>query len=135
MSGDLRRYRKKAHQPVTAVRLDIDLVSFVYRKWGGEQRAQKGDWLVDNGGNVYTVASDSFAKTYSQVSPGVFVKTAPVYARQATESGRVKTKEGESEYRAGDYIVCNEPDGEDAYSISAESFAQMYELDESWRSG
>jgi hypothetical protein len=31
---------------------------------GAEQRCKRGDWLVDNGGEVYTVDGDSFARTY-----------------------------------------------------------------------
>jgi hypothetical protein len=30
----------------------------------------------------------------------------------------------------GDYLVSNNPDGTDAYSISAAKFESMYELDE-----
>ena len=50
------RYRRKPHQAVSAVRLALEFDGFNYRKWGGEQRAQVGDWLVDHDGDVYTVA-------------------------------------------------------------------------------
>ena len=125
-----KRYRKKPDQFVTAVKVDLDLDQFVYRKWGGEQRCKPGDWLVDNDGDVYTVDAEVFAKTYRQLSPGVYLKTTPIYAEQAMSDGRVKTKEGESAYRAGDYIVSNNADGSDAYCISAEKFEAMYEPDE-----
>jgi hypothetical protein len=120
------RYRKKASQYVVAVRLDLDTDGIVYRKWGGEQRAKRGDWLIDNGGDVYTVDAKSFARTYERVAAGRYVKTAPIWARVATETGTVKTKEGTSGYKRGDYIVSNNKNGTDAYCISKAKFEKMY---------
>ena len=125
-----RRYRKKPGQFVTAVRIDLETHGFVYRKWGGEQRCKQGDWLVDNDGDVYTVDADVFAATYRELSPGVYLKTNAIYAKQADGDGRITTKEGASEYRAGDYIVSNNADGSDGYCMTAEKFEAMYELDE-----
>ena len=125
-----RRYRKNPDQFVTAVQLNLDTPGFVFTKWGGEQHCKPGDWLVDNDGDVYTVDAGVFSRTYRQLSPGVFVKKTPIYAERATGDGRVKTQEGESEYRAGDYLVSNNADGSDAYCISAKKFEAMYELDE-----
>lgn len=125
-----RRYRKKADQFVVAVRLRLDTAGFTYRKWGGEQRCKPGDWLVDNQGDVYTVDGEAFAKTYRRVSPGIYVKTTPIWAEVAALPGSVPTKEGRSHYGAGDYLVYNNPDGTDAYCITAAKFEAMYELDE-----
>jgi hypothetical protein len=125
-----RRYRKKPGQFVTAVRIDLETDGFVYRKWGGEQRCKQGDWLVDNDDDVYTVDADVFAATYRELSPGVYLKTNAIYAKQADGDGRITTKEGASEYRAGDYIVSNNADGSDGYCMTAEKFEAMYELDE-----
>lgn len=125
-----RRYRKKPDQFVTAVQVKLEMVGFSYRKWGGEQRCKPNDWLVDNGGDVYTVDASVFADTYRDLSPGVYLKSTPIYAEQATRDGTVKTKEGTSAYRAGDYLVSNNPDGTDEYCISAAKFEAMYELDE-----
>ena len=125
-----RRYRKKTDQYVTAVQLDLDTDGFVYRKWGSEQRCKPGDWLVNNAGDTYTVDARVFANTYRQLSPGAYLKITPVYAERVAVGGRVKTKEGESEYQAGDYLVSNEADGSDAYCVGAEKFEAMYELDE-----
>lgn len=125
-----RRYRKRRDQFVTAVQLKLDTPGFVYQKWNGEQHCKQGDWLVDNGGDVYTVDAEVFETTYRQLSPGVFIKKTPIYAERATRNGRVKTKEGESEYHAGDYLVSNNADGSDTYFISAEKFEAMYELDD-----
>lgn len=127
---DRKRYRKRADKFVTAVQLALDFDGFAYRKWGGEQTCKSGDWLVDNNGEVYTVDKDSFAKTYRQTSPGVFIKTTPIWATVATEAGAVTTKEGQSHYQPGDYLVSNNEDGSDAYRITAEKFKSMYELDE-----
>jgi hypothetical protein len=125
-----RRYRKKADQFVVAVQLDSDTDGFTYRKWGADQRCKRGDWLVDNEGNIYTVDRESFAKTYRKTRPGAYVKTTPVWAEIATESGRVVTKEGRSHYKVGDYLVSNNVDGTDVYCMSASKFESMYELDE-----
>jgi hypothetical protein len=125
-----RRYLKNSDQFVTAVQLNLDTQGFVFNKWGGEQRCKPGDWLVDNDGDVYTVDAEVFSSTYRRLSPGVFVKTTPIYAERATGDGHVKTREGESEYHAGDYLVSNNADGSDAYCISAEKFEAMYKLEE-----
>jgi hypothetical protein len=125
-----RRYRKKADRFVTAVRLDLDTDGFTYRKWGAEQRCKRGDWLVENEGDIYSVDNAVFAKTYRRASPGVYVKTGRVWAEVATAPGSVVTNEGKSFYEAGDYLVYNNEDGSDAYCISADKFESMYEPDE-----
>lgn len=125
-----RRYRKRTDRPVVAVRLALDTDGLVYRKWGGEQRAKPGDWVVDNGGDVYTVDAQVFARTYRQTGPGTFVKTTPVWAERASEEGRVPTKEGSTAYRAGDYLVSNHEDGSDAYAVDAATFESMYQADD-----
>jgi hypothetical protein len=128
--GTRLRYRKRPDQFVIAVRLALDTAGFVYRKWGADQRCKGGDWLVDNHGDVYTVDAEVFARTYRQVAPGQYVKTTPVWAEVATGPGVVATKEGESRYEAGDYLVFNEEGGKDAYCISAAKFETMYERDD-----
>src|SRR5690349_6847243 len=96
--GTKRKYKKKSTSFVTAVQVDLETEGFVYRKWGGEQVCRRGDWLVNNSGDTYTVAKESFAKTYQFLSPGVYVKAAPVWAEVAENAGKVKTKEGETAY-------------------------------------
>jgi hypothetical protein len=128
--GTRRRYRKRPDRAVSAVRLELDTAGFVYRKWGGEQRGKPGDWLVDNDGDVYTVDGQVFERTYRMVGPGRYVKTTPVWAEVATASGVVPTKEGQSHYAAGDYLVSNNEDGTDAYCMRPAKFQAMYELDE-----
>ena len=127
--GERHRYRKKTTSFVTAVRLDVETEGFTYRKWGGEQRCKRGDWLVDNDGDVYTVDAEVFARTYRQVSPGVYGKVTPVWAEVAEVGGVMPTKEGESHYAAGDYLVYNDEQGREGYCMSAEKFAAMYEPD------
>jgi hypothetical protein len=122
-----RKYQKKAEQFVVAVKLDLKTDGFTYRKWGAEQRCKSGDWLVDNNGDVYTIDSEVFARTYRKLSPGKYIKTTPIWAERATRSGAIETKEGRSQYDAGDYLVSNNEDGTDAYCISAEKFESMYE--------
>ena len=92
--GVRRKYKKKPTSFITAVQLDLDTEGFTYNKWGGKQVCKKGDWLVNNNGDTYTVAEESFAKTYKFVSPGVYVKSAPVWAEVAEKAGNIKTKEG-----------------------------------------
>ena len=128
--GKRKRYKKRADQYIVAVRLDLDTAGFTYRKWGAEQRCKPGDWLVDNNGDIYTVDSEVFAKTYRKTGDGTYVKTTPIWAEIATKDGSVATKEGESHYKRGDYLAYNNADGTDAYCISAAKFESMYELDE-----
>ena len=121
-----RKYRKKKRESVTAVRLKLCTAGFRYRKWGALQRCKPGDWLVDNGGDVYTVDARTFALTYRALGPGRYLKTAPVWAEVAAEPGRILTKEGTSRYRMGDYIVSNDRAGKDRYCVSKAKFERMY---------
>jgi len=124
-----RQYLRRPDSPVIAIRLAVDTDGFVYRKWGGEQRAKAGDWLVDNDGDVYTVDAAVFERTYRRVGRGAYVKTTPVWAEQAREAGSVKTKEGVTGYQPGDYLVSNDADGSDEYAIEKEKFESLYELE------
>lgn len=125
-----QRYRKKTDQFVIAVQLNLDTNGLHYKKWGGEQHAKRGDWLVDNQGDVYTVEQQAFVQTYKPLRPGIYLKSTPIWAERATAAGSVRTKEGHSHYQAGDYLVSNNEDGTDAYCIGAEKFLSMYERDE-----
>jgi hypothetical protein len=125
-----RRYLRRPDRPVVAVRLALDTDGLVYRKWGGEQRAKPGDWIVDNEGDMYTVDADVFARTYQQTGTGTYVKTTPVWAEQAQRAGDVKTMEGVTHYEAGDYVVSNDRDGSDAYAIAAAAFESLYTPDD-----
>jgi hypothetical protein len=124
------RYHKRANRPVVAVRVELDTDGFGYRKWGGEQRCKRGDWIVDNEGDVYTVDAEVFARTYRAVGPGQYLKTTSVWAEVAAAGGSVMTKEGVSHYAPGDYLVYNNEDGTDAYCMSAAKFEAMYVPDE-----
>jgi hypothetical protein len=123
-----RRYVRRPDSPVVAIRLDLETDGLVYRKWGDEQRAKRGDWLVDNGGEVYSVDAESFARTYKRVGdgPGLYIKSTPVWATKAESAGSVLTKEGRSHYQAGDYVVSNSSDGSDQYAIAAAKFETLY---------
>jgi hypothetical protein len=122
------RYRKRETQVVTAVRLDLEMDGFTYQKWGGPQRCKRGDWVVDNAGDVYTVDAGTFERTYRHRSQGAYEKIAPVWAEQADSAGQVRTKEGSTAYEPGDYLVFNEEGGGDAYAVSRVRFEEMYEL-------
>lgn len=121
-----RQYIRRPDKSVVAVRLALDTDGLVYRKWGGEQRAKSGDWIVDNEGDVYSVDADVFARTYRQTGPGAYVKTTPVWAERARDAGSIQTKEGVTHYEAGDYLVSNSDDGSDEYAISATKFESLY---------
>ena len=123
-----RRYVRRPDSPVVAIRLDLETDGLVYRKWGDEQRAKRGDWLVDNDGDVYTVDAESFDRTYKRVGsgPGMYIKSTPVWATKAESAGSVLTKEGRSHYQAGDYVVSNSSDGSDQYAIAAAKFETLY---------
>jgi hypothetical protein len=121
------RFVRRPDRPVAAVQLALETDGLVYRKWGGEQRAKAGDWIVDSDGDVYSVDADVFTKTYRRTGPGAYVKTTPVWAEKAESAGSVTTKEGATAYQAGDYIVSNNEDGTDGYAMSAEKFESLYE--------
>ncbi len=122
-----RQYVKRATQFVVAVQLDLETTGFTYRKWGATQTCKRGDWLVNNGNDVYTIDRESFARTYQSTGPGTYIKHAPVWAEVASTAGDVPTKEGSTHYEAGDYLVYNEQDGGDAYAVSKQAFETMYE--------
>jgi len=125
--SERRRFVKRADQPVVAVPLALETSGFTYEKWGSTQRCKPGDWIVQNGGEVYTVDREVFARTYRQVGPGTYVKTTPIWAERAERPGAVETKEGITHYAAGDYLVFNEEHGGDPYAIAADRFHSMYE--------
>lgn len=131
MPGTTRRlkYVKKASQYVTAVKMDLDTAGLTYSKWGSQQRAKRGDWLIDNDGDVYTVDAKVFARTYRRLRPGVYLKITPVWAQAARAAGSIKTKEGASHYKRGDYIVYNQKNGGDGYCTTAAKFKAMYRRD------
>ncbi len=131
MQAAVRKYRRKTDSYVTAVQLNLDTEGFTYRKWGALQTCRPGDWIVENAGDTYTVSRDSFAKTYRQLSPGVYVKFAEVYAIVAVQAGTIQTQEGSTDYYAGDYLVYNNPDLSDGYAVSKARFEALYEPVES----
>jgi hypothetical protein len=111
-SSDLRstrhdlplRLHEVTHEPATEVpeaaqvklcwpsRLHWTPAGFSYRKWGTTQTCRRGDWLVDNGGDVYTVNRDSFARTYRRIAPGRYLKITPVWAERPPR--RAKSHKG-----------------------------------------
>lgn len=109
---------------------------FYYQKWGGEQAAKVGDWVVKNGDSTYTVDKDSFAATYAEQSPGLYKKVVPVWAAQANKAGKLQTKEGFDDYEAGDFLVYNKreidsagnPYYSDGYVIKPMRFVELYEV-------
>ena len=123
----MREFRRKEKTHITAVRLDLDTEGFAYQKWGGTQRCRRGDWLVNNNGDTYTIDAETFDRTYHEVSPGVFEKKSTVWAMQADEAGTIQTKEGSTAYEAGDYLVFNDPGGKDGYAMKPETFYGLYE--------
>ena len=134
----LKPYRRRDNTPVTAIPLNLVAKPdnqpgdplFSYHKWDDTQTAKTGDWLVKNGDDIYTVDRRTFEDTYTASSvPGQYVKTGKVWARQAGESGTIQTKEGTTRHQAGDWLVFNDPDGEDGYAMSAERFESLYEAE------
>jgi hypothetical protein len=121
-----RRYRPRPDRFVVAVQLRLDTPGFGYRKWGSEQFCKAGDWLVDDDGDVHTVDADVFAVTYRAAGPGRYRKATPVWAVRAEAPGSIRTLEGQTHYRAGDYVVSNDPDGTDAYAMAADQFDARY---------
>lgn len=124
----LRRYRRRAGQPVTAIQLTLDFQFLEYEKWGGVQRAKPGDWLVENDGEVYTVDGETFTRTYQEVSAGRYQKSGVVFAAVVDRAGTIRTKEGWTAYEAGDFVVFNESGRRDGYAMPAGKFESLYDL-------
>ena len=124
--AEFTKYLKKTASRVVAIQLDLETDGFTYQKWGGPQICKAGDWIVNNDGDVYTVDRETFAGTYSAVSPGIYEKVAPVWAKVAEQPGQITTKEGVTHYKTGAYLVYNDPDGKDGYAVDAETFEKMY---------
>jgi len=120
-------YRQREELQVTAIRLNLDLKALTYRKWGGLQNGKSGDWIVEREGEVHTVDAESFARTYRQIGPATYVKQGMVWAKPAESDGVIHTREGETHYRQGDYLVWNDADGRDGYAICKEIFESLYE--------
>ena len=125
-----KRYRPRPDRYVVAVPLRLDLQGFSYRKWGAEQYCKAGDWLVDDDGDIHTVDSDVFAATYREIGRGLYSKSTPVWAYPALEPGSIRTEEGRTHYRKGDYVVSNTADGTEAYAMSAAEFEGIYAPDD-----
>jgi hypothetical protein len=123
-----RRYIRRPDRPIVAIRLPLDTDGLRFHKWGSEQRAKPGDWLVDNDGDIYTVDAAVFARTYRPVdgTRGIYIKITPIWAERAEQAGSVRTKEGVTQYGAGDYIVSNSSDGSDQYAMPAHRFERLY---------
>jgi hypothetical protein len=123
----LQEYKRKTRTTITAVKLDLDTEGFSYQKWGGTQRCKRGDWLVNNQGDTYTIDAETFDRTYRIASPGVYEKASSVWAEKTDKPGTIHTKEGTTDYKAGDYLVFNDPDNKDGYAMAAETFNSLYE--------
>jgi hypothetical protein len=125
--GERKLYRRRTDQAVIAVQLRLDTMGFSYHKWNAEQQCKAGDWIVDNDGDVYTVDADSFTATYCSIGLGTYIKVTPVWAERVDSPGCISTKEGQTYYEKGDYLVSNNKDGTDSYAINAKKFESMYE--------
>lgn len=123
----LLAYRSRPTRIVTAVQIRLDCDALRYRKWGGVQQANAGDWLVDNEGDVYTVDEKTFSATYDSVGPGQYRKHVTVWAEVADHAGDIETREGRTSYSAGDYLVYNDRQRQDGYAVSRERFESLYE--------
>lgn len=123
----MQEFRRKKRTFVTAVRLDLETEGFTYMKWGATQQCKKGDWIVNNRSDVYTIDEETFDRTYRMVSPGQYEKTSKVWADVASKSGAIQTKEGVTTYSKGDYLVYNDPGRKDGYAMRPEKFCELYE--------
>jgi hypothetical protein len=122
-----KKYRRRIDTAVVAVQINLDIDGFTYYKWGGIQQASSGDWLVDNGDDVYTVQNATFVETYRNLSHGLYAKVVQVWAQEANADGKIDTKEGATHYRLGDMLVFNDENGQDGYAMPRKKFLQLYE--------
>lgn len=114
-------------EPVTAIQIKLDTEGLFYNKWGSNQIGKKNDWLVESAtGSVYTIDNESFEKTYKLYSKGRYIKFASIWVTIADHDGNIKTKEGYSHYKDGDYLVANNQNGEDPYTPPADVIKNNY---------
>lgn len=123
----LQKYRRRPGSTVFAVQLALETRGFEYFKWGAKQSCKAGDWIVRNRDDTYTVDAEVFARTYEPVGPAEYRKVVTVWAERTNEAGSIATKEGVTQYQAGDYIVYNEQDRRDGYAIGVDRFEELYE--------
>jgi hypothetical protein len=125
----MQKYRKKDKQTVIAVQLDLDTEGLHYFKWGDQQFAKKGDWLVNNNGSTYTIDQAVFKRTYRRIGSGKYEKVSAIHAVEAHQDGSIETLEGRTHYLAGDYVVYEKPgQTKGAYAIARKEFQEMYRL-------
>lgn len=122
----IEKYIRKENTPIVAVQVNLDTYGFTYNKWGGIQHCKKGDWIVLNKDDTYTIDQESFAKTYTQISLGLYEKSNCVWAMESDSAGVISTKEGLTDYFPGDYLVSNNEDGSDCYAMKAKTFHRLY---------
>jgi hypothetical protein len=123
----LLEYKRRPGAKVHAIRLDLETSGFEYVKWGSTQHCKKGDFIVLNADEVYTVDAETFANTYAATGPAEYEKVGTVWAEQAKSAGVIDTKEGKTRYEAGDYVVYNDREQTDGYAVSPAKFEKMYE--------
>lgn len=68
--GNRCKYLKRSTEFVVAIQIDLDMDGFTYQKWGGTQRCKRGDWLVNNNGDLYTVDGDTLRERTDQAVQG-----------------------------------------------------------------
>lgn len=125
-SLDRRFARATWYRPIREVRARrLERESGWTTPSGSTLRAAAGDWELTDGTRTWTVASDIFAKTYTEVAPGVYRKTGRVQAVRLNEDAVIPTLEGESVARAGDWVVRG-VNGE-VWPVPAEEFAEAYD--------
>lgn len=129
LASEVRTYRRRENSAVTAIQLNLDVRTFTYYKWGALQSCKSGDWLVERDGSVYTVAAESFARTYKPIGPATYVKQGVVWAAPASCDGAIPTREGETHYQQGDFLVWNDKERKDGYAIKKDVFDSLYEPD------
>ena len=124
---DRKKYKKRPKYHVTAVQFDLQSEGFNYQKWGSSQYCKPGDWLINNDDDIYTVDKDYFKEHYRKVSAGVFEKVGEIWAEPTESDGSIETIEGETNFRAGDYLVFDRRHGGIGYAISKARFERWYE--------
>jgi len=77
-------------------------------------------------GHVNTVSAGVFTRTYQPVGPTISVKHTIVWAEAAACDRDMRTRQGRTPYRHGDYRVWNDEGGTDSYVIANKKFTWLY---------
>lgn len=124
----MKQYERRPDGLIIAIqiRLDLEAGGIAYRKWDSEQWGKRGDWLINDDGDTYTVSAENFANDYELSESGLYRNTAKVWAEEATGSGFVEIRGGTAPFVEGNMLVFSDPDRKEGQVFFYNKFNRLY---------